>query len=284
MAIEERIGNHRLDVLVTFCDDGRSASQELVVEAKVGAVVEARVLAEYLAKVQARTGLASGLLVAPYRPVGALPSGWAYQDLRDVTDQLSCPIPGETPPCAICQEITFAVEATYASDRVAEWRALTTATTRTTNIPGDWTRNGSGSSVGRPLVWFESPWLDAKENSYVTVEAGNYYGSPRASAMLVASAQKEKEKVVFPDKLWKALVCGYADAPALPLGVTDASPQGRGAKDKRAASDARRHGVPASWSLGFNMKDGGHRRGRVLRHVNDDFGALLPAAIQQGVD
>lgn len=94
MSLEERIGNRRLDVLVTFGDDDRSASEELVVEAKVGAVVEAGTLAEYLAKVQARTGLASGLLVAPYQPVGLLPSGWAYQDLRDVTGQLGCPVSG----------------------------------------------------------------------------------------------------------------------------------------------------------------------------------------------
>jgi hypothetical protein len=152
-----------------------------------------------------------------------------------------------------------------------------------TNIPDDWDKHGSGSSVGRPLVWFESPWLDDNENSYVTVEAGNYYGAPRASAMLVASARKAKKKVVFPDKLWKALARGYAEAPALPPGVTDASPKGRGAKDKRAAADARRCGVPATWSLGFNLKEGGHRRGRVLRHVDDDFNALLPAAVQQGV-
>jgi hypothetical protein len=36
-------------------------------------------------------------------------------------------------------------------------------------------------------------------------------------------------------------------------------------------------------ALGFNLKEGGHRHGRVLRHVHDDFNVLLPAAIQQGV-
>lgn len=64
--------------------------------------------------------------------------------------------------------------------------------------------------------------------------------------------------------------------------MTDASPRGRGAKDGQAARDARRIGVPAAWSLGFNMK-GWHGRGRVLRHPQDDYRALITASAQQGI-
>ena len=57
---------------------------------------------------------------------------------------------------------------------------------------------------------------------------------------------------------------------------------GRGARDVQAASDAKRNGVPPAWSLGFNMK-GWHRRERILRRAQDDYHALVPTAMQQGI-
>lgn len=100
--------------------------------------------------------------------------------------------------------------------------------------------------------------------------------------MLVVLARKPAERVVFPNELWKALALASAAAPALNQEIEDASPRSRGAKDGQTASNARRNGVPRTWSLGFNMK-GWHGRGRVLRHLHDDYGALLPVAIHQGV-
>lgn len=157
-ALEARIRNRRLDVLITLRSENAQASQRLVVEAKVGAVVDKATLTEYLAKVQAPGGRTAGLLVAPYQPVGQLPEGWSYRDLQDVADQLSCP-PSGGALCGVRQEISYAVSSTVASDRVAEWRALTEAT-RHAAVPDGWETHGSGSSVGRPLVWFASPWLE----------------------------------------------------------------------------------------------------------------------------
>lgn len=285
VTLEERMKGRRLDVLVTLANEAGHGYQRVVVEAKVGAVVDFDTLAEYLSDVRAQGGPAVGLLLAPYQPVGQLPPGWYFQDLTDVADQLSCPPSGEVSACAVCGEIRYAVSETVASDRVAEWQALISAS-RHANIPDGWDKKGDGSSVGRPLVYFESPWLNAAESAYVQVEAGNYYGSPRASVMLMARAPSPAETVAFPDELWRVLARGSASAPALTAAltaaVTDASPRSRGAKDERAAGDARRNGVPPAWSLGFNMK-GWHRRGRILRHPQDDYHALVPVAIQQGV-
>jgi hypothetical protein len=281
VTLEERLKGRRLDVLVTLAGEAGHGDQRLVVEAKVGAVVDFDTLAEYLSYARAEGGRAAGLLVAPYQPVGQLPPGWRFQDLTDVADKLSCLPSGGTPTCAVCREISYALYETVASDRVAEWQALTSASRRV-NIPDDWNKKGDGSSVGRPLVYFESPWLNAAENAYVQVEAGNYYGSSRASVMLMARTPSPAETVAFPDELWRVLALASCSAPALINCVTDASPKGRGAKDVKAASDAKRNGVPPAWSLGFNMK-GWHRRGRILRHAQDDYHALVPAAIQQGI-
>jgi hypothetical protein len=281
VTLEQRIKGGRLDVLVTFADEIRHGDQRLVVEAKVGAVVDFNTLAEYLSKIRPQGGLASGLLVAPYQPVGQLPPGWYLHDLADVADRLRCAPTGGEPECVVCSEISYAISEAVASDRIAEWRALTSASAHA-DIPDNWDMKGDGSSVGRPLVYFKSPWLNTAENAYVQVEAGNYYGSPRASVMLVACAPSRAEKVAFPDGLWKALALGSACAPALTGSVRDTSLRGRGAKDNQAASDARRSGVPPSWSLGFNMK-GWHGRGRILRHPQDDYHALIAAAAQQGI-
>jgi hypothetical protein len=140
---------------------------------------------------------------------------------------------------------------------------------------------GGGSAVGRPLVWFESWWLDADEDSYVQVEVGNNYNLPTASVMVMALAPTSTDKIVFPDRLWRALVAGSAAAPALPEGITDASARGRGARGQ-AGVDAQRNRVPAAWSRGFIMR-GWHGRGRTLRHITGDYAALLSAAIEQGV-
>lgn len=279
--LEPRLGRRRLDLLVSAGDraDGRPG-RWLVVEAKVGAVVDAGTLADYLASAAKQHGPSAGLLVAPYEPVGALPSGWRHRDLADVADQLSCPASGR-PACAVCEEIGYAVSESVSSPRVAEWRSLTDAT-RQAAIPSDWTIAGGGSSVGRPLVWFQSPWLDHNEDSYVQVEVGNRFGLPAASAMLVAQAASPGERVAFPDRLWSSLALGAAAAPALATGVIDGSSRSRGARDRRVAGDARRNAVPPTWSLGYDMK-GWHGRGRVIRHSGDDYGALLPAAIGQGI-
>jgi len=278
--LEQRLGSRRLDVLVSTSgeDSGGLPGRWLVVEAKVGAVVDTDTLAEYLADVQNQYGPATGLLVAPYQPIGDLPPGWEFRDLTDVADQLSCS--HDVPPCAICDEIRYAVSVSVAAPRVTEWRALTDATRRTA-IPDDWVPAGSGSSVGRPLVWFQSPWLDPNQDSYVQVEVGNRFGLPAASVMLVALASNRGERVVFPDRLWNALAHGSAVTPALRNGITDGSRRGRGARDRIVADDARRNGVPPTWSLGYNMK-GWHGRGRVLQHASGDYGVLLPAAIEQG--
>src|ERR1035441_5733738 len=140
---------------------------------------------------------------------------------------------------------------------------------------------GDGSAVGRPLVYFQSGWLDADEDSYVQVEVGNNYDLPTASVMVVALALNSANKIDFPDRLWRALAAGSAVAPALSEGITDASARGRGAQGQ-AGVDAQRNGVPAAWSRGFSQP-GWHGRGRTLRHVNGDYAALLPAAIEQGV-
>ena len=87
--LEERIRKRRLDVLAAFGDGSGRADQYLVVEAKVGAVIDPGTLAEYLARVRAAYGSVEGLLVAAYEPVGELPSGWAWRDLEDVADLLS---------------------------------------------------------------------------------------------------------------------------------------------------------------------------------------------------
>jgi hypothetical protein len=280
--LEQRLGNRRLDVLVSVRDEnnGDSPGRWLVVEAKVGAVVEASTLVEYLSSVRERYGPATGLLVAPYQPVGDLPVDWDYRNLEDVADQLSCLPRDGVPPCTVCEEISHAVSESVSSARVTEWRELTEAT-RSSAIPDDWVTAGSGSSVGRPLVWFQSPWLDENRDSYVQVEVGNRFGLPAASVMLVKLAGNPRNKAVIPDKLWKALAIGSATAPVLAEGVADGSSRGRGAKDRQVADGARRNGVPPTWSLGYNMK-GWHGRGRVLHHANGDYKVLLPAAIEQG--
>lgn len=135
--------------------------------------------------------------------------------------------------------------------------------------------------MGRPLVFFQSPWLDENEDCYAQVEVGNNYGKPTASAKLVAMAPTTHGKIRFPDRLWRALVAGSTSAPVLPSGISDASPSGHGAKGQ-AGADARRVGVPAAWSCGFSMQ-GWHSRGRTLRHGDGDYAALLPAAMEQGV-
>ena len=281
--LEQRLGSRRLDVLVSARDEdsGGQPRRWLVVEAKVGAVVDADTLAEYLDSVRKRYGPAAGLLVAPYKPIGDLPSDWGYRDLMHVAKRLSCPVSDSVAPCAVCEEIRYAVSESVSSARVAEWRSVTSATRRTA-IPHDWVSAGSGSSVGRPLVWFQSPWLDANEDSYVQVEVGNRFGLPAASVMLVVLAANPGERAVFPDRLWNALALGCAAAPTLAEGVTDGSNRRRGARDRLIADDARRNGVPPTWSLGYNMK-GWHGRGRVLQHDNGDYGVLLPAAIDQGI-
>ena len=279
VSLEERVARRRLDVLVTFDHGGDEAHEYLIVEAKVGGLVDSGTLDEYLAKVHAVYGPATGLVVAAYEPVGKLPPGWAYRDLEEIADLLSCRDDAGLLTCSVCQEIRYAVASSAASKTVTEWRALVQAT-RHANIPGDWVMKGGGSSVGRPLVWFQSQWLDASENSYVQVEVGNNYDLPTASVMVVAQAPASTDKVTFPDRLWRALARGSSAVPAIPEGVTDASPRGRGAKGQ-AGLDARRNGVPAAWSRGFSMP-GWHGRGRTLRHIDGDYAALLPAALEQG--
>lgn len=278
--LEERISRRRLDVLVMFNDGTGGPDQYLVVEAKVGALIDSHTLAEYLTKVNAAYGPAKGLLVAAYEPVGELPSGWAYRDLEDVADLLSCRSDTGVLTCPVCQEIRYAVVSGAASKMVTEWRALAQATSRA-DIPGDWEMKGGGSAVGRPLVYFQSGWLDAEEDSYVQVEVGNNYDLPTASVMVVALAPTSADKIDFPDRLWRALAAGSAVAPALSEDITDASARARGAQGQ-AGVDAQRNGVPAAWSRGFSQP-GWHGRGRTLRHVNGDYAALLPAAIEQGV-
>jgi hypothetical protein len=278
--LEERIARRRLDVLVTFNDGSDGTDQYLVVEAKVGAVVDPDTLAEYLTKVHAAYGPTEGLLVAAYEPVGELPSGWVWRDLEDVADLLSCHSDTGALDCPVCQEISYAVASSAASKTVTEWRALAQAT-RHANVPGDWVTKGGGSSVGRPLVYFQSWWLDADEDSYVQVEVGNNYDLPTASVMIVALAPTPADKIAFPDRLWRGLVAGATVAPALPKGITDASVRGRGARGQ-AGVDAQRNSVPAAWSRGFNLP-GWHSRGRTIRHVNGDYAALLPAALEQGL-
>jgi hypothetical protein len=278
--LEERIGRRRLDVLATFNDGSGRADQYLVVEAKVGAVIDPDTLAEYLTKVQAAYGPAEGLLVAAYEPVGELPSGWVWRDLEDVAGLLSCRTDTGILACQVCQEISYAVALSAASKTVTEWRALAQAA-RHADVPGEWVTKGGGSSVGRPLVYFQSWWLDADEDSYVQVEVGNNYDLPTASVMVVAQAPTPADKIVFSDRLWRALAAGATAAPPLPEGITDASVRGRGARGQ-AGVDAQRNGVPAAWSRGFDQS-GWHARGRTLRHVNGDYAALLPAALEQGV-
>jgi hypothetical protein len=166
--------------------------------------------------------------------------------------------------CPVCQEISYAVASSAASKTVTEWRALAQAT-RHANVPGDWVTKGGGSSVGRPLVYFQSGWLDADEDSYVQVEIGNNYDLPTASVMIVALAPTPAGKIVFPDRLWRGLVVGVTVAPALPEGITDASVRGRGARGQ-AGVDAQRNSVPAAWSRGFNQP-GWHSRGRTILWV-----------------
>jgi hypothetical protein len=280
VSLEERIARRRLDVLVTFDHGGDEGDQHLIVEAKVGAVVDSDTLAEYMAKVHDAYGPAAGLLVAAYEPVGDLPPGWTYRDLEEIAGLLSCRDDAGSLTCSVCQEIHYAVMSSAASKTVTEWRALAQAT-RSANVPGDWVMRGGGSSVGRPLVLFQSQWLDAGQNSYVQVEVGNNYDVPTASVMVVAQAPTSTDKVIFPDRLWHALAQGSSAVPALPEGISDASATGRGAKGK-AGFDARRNAVPTAWSRGFSMK-GWHGRGRTLRHIQGDYGALLPAAVEQGV-
>jgi hypothetical protein len=177
VALEQKIKGRRLDVLVTFSSDAKEGAQWLVVEAKVGAVVDFDTLAEYLTKVQPQGGLAAGLLVAPYRPIGQMPPGWYWLDLADAAERLHCISSGTDSPCAVCNEISYAVAEAVASDRVTEWRALINASA-IAGFPDDWVSKGDGSSVGRPLVYFQSPWLSAAEDSYVQVEVGNYFGKP----------------------------------------------------------------------------------------------------------
>ena len=60
--LEERIARRRLDVLAAFGDGSGRADQYLVVEAKVGAVIDPGTLAEYLARVRAAPGRRRGCL------------------------------------------------------------------------------------------------------------------------------------------------------------------------------------------------------------------------------
>lgn len=280
ISLEERIPRRRLDVLVRFGHGSGGGDQYLVVEAKVGAVVDFGTLAEYLDKVHAAFGQAAGLLIAAYKPVGKLPPGWTYQDLEEVANLLSCRGGDGSLTCQVCEEIRYAVVSSAASKTVTEWRALAQATA-SANIPDEWIVKGSGSSVGRPLVFFQSQWLDGNEDCYVQVEVGNNYGLPAASVMIVAMAPAAAAKIAFPDRLWQVLVAAAEAAPALPDGITDASTSGRGARGQVGA-DARRIGVPTAWSRGFSMQ-GWHGRGRALRHRDGDYAALLPAAVEQGL-
>jgi hypothetical protein len=66
--------------------------------------------------------------------------------------------------------------------------------------------------------------------------------------MLMVRAPSQAERVALPDELWRVLAHGSASALALTDGVTDASLQGRGAKDEQAAIDARRNCVPPATS------------------------------------
>lgn len=128
---------------------------------------------------------------------------------------------------------------------------------------------------------FQSPWLeDATQDSYVQIDVGNNYGAPTAS-VLVVSAPATEGKAAYPDHLWQLIAASCSCMPALPAGVTDFSLKGRGAAGQ-AGLDATRNGVPPAWSRGFSLP-GWHGRGRALRHVDDDYGALLPAAVGQGV-
>ncbi len=278
--LEERIGRRRLDVLVTFADDSDGPDRYLIIEAKVGAIVDHKTLTDYLKNVRSGYGPVEGLLLAAYQPVGQLPPGWVYRDLGEVVDELSC----STSPvseCPLCEEIGYATAVSGASDAVSEWRALAQAT-GAVDLPRGWEMKGGGSSVGRPLVWFESPWLDgATMDSYVQVEVGNNYGKAMASVMIVALALTSAEKAPYPDRLWQVIAAISDRMPPLRKGVTDASERGRGAKGQ-AGVDATRNGVSPAWSRGFNQL-GWHGRGRTLRQVDDDYAVLLPAAVEQGL-
>lgn len=217
VALEERVKGRRLDVLVTFTSNAGAGNQRLVVEAKVGAVVDFETLGEYLGKVQLRGGVAAGLLVAPYQPIGQMPPGWHSLDLSDASERLRCPPSDTGHPCSVCSEISYAVAEAVASDRVTEWRALTSASAGA-GFPDGWVSKGDGSSVGRPLVYFQSPWANAAETAYVQVEAGNYFGKPRASVMLVTRAPSRAERVVFPDELWQLLASAAVSAAPSPEG------------------------------------------------------------------
>jgi len=274
VTLEERIGRRRLDVLATFHDDNRGLEERLVIEAKVGAVVNVETLNEYMTSARTAFGPATGLVVSAYEPVGERPTDWGFCDLENVAKLLSCEA-----DCSVCKEIHYAVTVATKSDSVREWRALAEAT-RSAAIPEGWVKRGGGSSVGRPLVWFESPWLDDAEDSYVSVEVGNNYGLPTASVMVVALGMSRQNRIAFPDSLWRAISASSRTAPPLPDGIFDASVKARGAKGP-AGIDASRNCVPATWSRGFSQP-GWHGRGRTLRQSDGDYSALLPAAVEQG--
>ena len=73
--------------------------------------------------------------------------------------------------------------------------------------------------------------------------------------MVVALVPACADKIVFSDRLWRALAAGAAAAAALSEGITDASFRGRGARGQ-AGVDAQRNGVPASWSRGLACQAG----------------------------
>ena len=182
------------------------------------------------------TGHAEGVLVTAYEPVGQLPPGWTSWDLENVASLLSCRsgargfgVPG-VPGDQLRRRDGRRVKT------VTEWRILAEATSHA-SIPAGWVLKGSGSSVGRPLVLFQSPWLDAGEDSFVQVEVGNNYDLPTASVMVVAMAPTRADKIVFPDRLWQALA---ARNPPLPPSFLVTSP-----------TPAQEAGVPET---------GGHRR------------------------
>lgn len=279
LSLEAKLGRRRLDVLVEVADES-GARQYLVVEAKVGAIIDPNTLLDYLGKVRNDYGPAQGLLVTAYEPVGDLPSGWDYRDLGEVAAQLSCRTSVGALDCGVCEEIGYAVDVSTTSGKVQEWRALAHAT-RDIDLPTGWVLDGEGSSVGRPLVKFQSPWLDdSTQDSYVQIDVGNNFGTLTAMVMVV-SASPPTVKAPYPDDLWRVLAASCTRMPPLPEGIVDSRVKGRGAAGD-AGSDAKRNSVPPNWSVGFSQP-GWHARGRALRHMADDCSALLPAALDQGL-
>lgn len=278
--LEVRLGRRRRDAVLTCTgatSDGRPGTSIVVVEAKVGALVDNGTLGHY---VGAR-GPAVGVLVAAYMPAGELPAPWRHADLEETAEHLRCKT---RRPCPVCDEIRFAVAHACATKRVW-WLRQLAETARTVEKPAGWSLLGEGSSVGRPLVFFASPYVN-EEWWRVHVELGlsKWTGRLEAAVMLAAEGVTGS-KVSFPEAAWHKLGrAARGGAPPLPEGVADTSLDRYGGSTQDRAQlqlAAAAAGCPAAWTKGYNMK-GWHARGRKLHHAEDNPEALLAAAFEQG--